>query len=196
MTRKEALSKAIKILSDFDETKEIISLLSDLKEELPIIHWTDKSIRDIIEQFIQDNGRIPTASDFRKKGMPPHPVFKQKYKITLAEWMDINYPQRKPDYEELHRQDIDIFVKEYMFLKPKSAEDYNQRRASYTKCWASIAFYNGVKNWGDLLNKLSLPCYGRQKNSFLKRTKPNLTVVIHTDYTELDKLYRKNMLSQ
>lgn len=67
MTRKEALKKAIEILS---ETIDITALLQDIYDELPLIHWTDKSIRDTVEQFIIDNIRVPTATDFKKKVCP------------------------------------------------------------------------------------------------------------------------------
>ena len=69
MTRKQAITKAITALHQTGENAEAIRLLQDLSDELPLIHWSDKSIRDTVEQFIQDNGRPPTASDFKKAGM-------------------------------------------------------------------------------------------------------------------------------
>ena len=191
MTRKEALTKAIDILSGFKNMDEVVSLLTDLKDELPLIHWTEKSIRDTIEQFILDNGKTPTASDFRKKGMPPHPVFKLRFNMTLAEWLNKNYPRRKPNYEKIHKQCTEDFIKEYMRIKPSSSDDYNNRRADGLKCWISIANYNNVKNWCDLLRKLSLPSYSGTRTGFNNRTKPNLSVVIHSDFNEINKLYSK-----
>ena len=84
MTRKQALKQAIRLLSRNPENAEVIEKLQDIHDELPLIHWTDKSIRDSVEQFIADNHRVPTATDFKKAGMPPHPVIKQKYKVTLG----------------------------------------------------------------------------------------------------------------
>ena len=84
MTRKQALYKAIQELSKDEGFFETVKLLQDIYDELPLVHWSDKSIRDTVEQFIVDNGRPPTVTDFKAKGMPPHPVFKQKYKITLG----------------------------------------------------------------------------------------------------------------
>ena len=101
MTRKQALLRAITVLGKNPEYAEDIRILQEICDELPLIHWSDSSIRDTVEQFILDNGRVPTASDFKKKGMPPHPVIKQKYKITLGEWLEKHYPVRKPTYEEL-----------------------------------------------------------------------------------------------
>ena len=64
MTRKQALNKAIQALSKKKEYSEVIQLLQDIHDELPLIHWSDKSIRDTVEQFIVDNGRRPSATDF------------------------------------------------------------------------------------------------------------------------------------
>ena len=44
-----------------------------------------------MEQYIVDHGKVPNPSDFKKAGMPPHPVIKNKYKVTLKEWLEENY---------------------------------------------------------------------------------------------------------
>lgn len=170
MTRKQAIYLAIQTLSDLKGQEEAISLLQDIYDEMPLIHWSDKSIRDTVEQFIIDNGRSPTASDFRKKAMPPHPVFKQKYKITLGEWLQENYPTPKPDKTELKKKYTQDFIDEYIRLKPTSSDDFNNRRNSKIKTWISIANYNGVKTWCELLDKLSLPSYSRITHTKHRKT--------------------------
>ena len=92
MTRKQALQRAIEHLSRFPEYTEEVRLLEEIRRELPLIHWSDRSIHDTVEQFILDNGRPPTASDFKKAGMPPHTVIQSKYKMPLSRWLDENYP--------------------------------------------------------------------------------------------------------
>ena len=159
MTRKQAIYQAIQALSKEKGHEEAISSLRDIYEELPLIHWTDKSIRDTVEQFIIDNGRNPTASDFRKKGMPPHPVIKQKYKITLGEWLAQNYPTHAPRFEELKSKYTEDFVNEYIRIKPTSEGDFDKRRNRNTKTWITVAKYNNTTTWRGLLNALSLPIY-------------------------------------
>lgn len=44
-------------LSQFPEYAEEVQLLQDICDELPLIHWSDKSIRDAVAQFILDYGR-------------------------------------------------------------------------------------------------------------------------------------------
>ena len=159
MTRKQAIYLAIQALSALDGKEEAITLLQDIYDEMPMIHWSDKSIRDTVEQFIVDHGRTPTVSDFRKKGMPPHPVIKNKYGVTLAEWLEINYPQPEKSSEEEMSDITNDFIDTYHRIVPKSAKDFDLRRPKGVKCWATVAQHNGCTNWTSLLEKLSLPSY-------------------------------------
>lgn len=178
MTRKQALNQAIYILSQSEGNGEIIEKLQDLLEELPIIHWSDKSIHDRVQQFIEDEGRNPTASDFRKKGMPPHPVIKQKYKITLAEWLEQNYPTIKPSVEELKEKYTKQFIEDYNRIKPKSQEEFNQNRTKGTKGWQTVAKYHNVNSWRKLIKSLELPLYFEL---FRDRTPMTFNVTVTTD---------------
>ena len=176
MTRKEALKKAIEILSETPENVDVARLLQDIHDELPLIHWTDKSIRDTVEQFIIDNGKVPTATDFKQKGMPPHPVFKQKYNKTLAEWLNENYPVSKATSEELKLKHTDNFKKDYERIKPTSKEEFNKNRSKGTLGWQSVAKYYDCTSWRKLINTLDLPIYVDQKQH------PTIKVNIITDY--------------
>ena len=49
MTRKQALSQAISILSQNDEYNEITEKLIEIESEMPLCRWTKKSIIDRIE---------------------------------------------------------------------------------------------------------------------------------------------------
>ena len=159
MTRKTALHKAIQQLKGIDGNEEIIEKLEDLANELPIIHWTDKSIRDRVEQFAEENGRNPTVSDFKKKGMPPHPVIKQKYKINLSEWLEENYPTYRPSPEEIKRQYVEEFIDEYYRIKPKSPDEYDAKRTKGAKSWQTVRARCNQKSWRGLLRHLELTMY-------------------------------------
>lgn len=159
MTRKQALQRVISMLANNPEYAEEIRILKEISEELPLIHWSDSSIRDTVEQFILDNGRVPTTSDFKKKGMPPHPVIKQKYKITLGEWLEKYYPVRKPTYEELKEKYTKLFVEDYKRIKPKSQYEFNKLKSPGTKGWQTVAKYYEEKSWRNLIKKLDLPLY-------------------------------------
>ena len=179
MTRKQALYKAIQELSKDEGFFETVKLLQDIYDELPLVHWSDKSIRDAVEQFIVDNGRPPTVTDFKAKGMPPHPVFKQKYKITLGEWLEQNYPKYKSTYEELKEKYTKEFLENYNRIKPKSQEQFNQNRTQGTRGWQTLASYYNVKSWRSLIKTLGLPLYFEMSRD---RVSPKIKVNIFSDY--------------
>ena len=179
MTRKQALNKAIQVLSNNGEYAEVVRLLKDIHDELPLIHWSDKSIRDTVEQFIIDNCRIPSATDFKRKGMPPHPVIKLKYKITLGEWLGKNYPKKKDSFDELKEKYTKEFIEEYDRIKPRSQGQYNSERNTGTKCWQTIASYYKVKSWRELMEVLNLPTYSEGKR---KKEPVDIKVNVFTNY--------------
>lgn len=178
MTRKQALDKAIQALPKTKEFDEVREKLKDIHEELPLIHWSDKSIRDTVEQFILENDRVPTATDFKRKGMPPHPVVKQKYKITLGEWLEENYPTYKPSFEELKEKYTKEFKEDYFRIKPKRQEDFNKNKTAGTKGWQTVAFYYDVKSWRNLLKAMELPLFFEMHRD---RVIPTFKVNVHTD---------------
>ena len=159
MTRKTALNQAIYILSQSEGNEEIIEKLQDLLEELPIIHWSDKSIHDRVQQFAEDNGRNPTTSDFKKKGMPPHPVIKQKYGINLSDWLEQFYPTNRPTPEQIRKEYTEEFIREYSRIKPRSPDEYEAKRRKGAKSWQTVRFRCGQKSWRGLLRYLELPMY-------------------------------------
>lgn len=179
MTRKQALHRAITHLSQLPEYAEEVRLLQELSDELPLIHWSDKSIRDTVEQFIQDNGRPPTASDFKRAGMPPHMVIQNKYKMTLGEWLDQNYPTRKPTFDELKAKYTKAFIKDYNRIKPRSQYEFSEKKSPSTRSWQTVAAYYNTRSWRKLLSTLNLPLYNALKR---ERVPQKITVAIHHDY--------------
>ena len=108
MTRKQALSAAIEALNATGQT-EAAEILHKLSEELPFFSWSEDAIYDAVEQFILDHGRVPTTTDFKKRGLPPHTVIKRRFGITLQEWLNKNYPALKPSEEEIRVKATDAF---------------------------------------------------------------------------------------
>ena len=184
MTRKQAIIQAVQALSAQEGNEQAIALLKDIYDEMPLIHWSDKSIKDAVEQFIIDNGRVPTVSNFREKGMPPHPVFKLRYGITLSEWLSTNYPQPERNRENEKREETDKFVAAYHDLLPKSAKFFDQHRPEGVKCWATIGKYYGCTNWKSLLKTLSLPSYSHRRADH--NHEKIRVIVSHDLFTEVD----------
>ena len=178
MTRKTALQEAISQLSRDQKNTEICEKLSDILEGMPLTNWTDKTIRDRIEQFYEDEGRYPTTTDFKKKGMPPHPVFKHRYKVNLSQWLQENYPVPKITYEERKEKHTQAFKEEYLRICPKSSDDFDQRRRSGVISWRGLAPYYNVTSWHNLLKVLDLPV---PKPSSKERVKQKFKVTVLTD---------------
>ena len=178
MTRKEAINRVLMRLAEIPECEDEIRILTEIRDELPLIHWSDSSIRDTVEQFVLDYGKPPTVTDFKKAGMPPHPVFKQKYKMTLAEWLEKNYPAPKRNPNELKEKYTEDFLADYYRIRPRSQEAFNKNRSNGTKGWQTIAGYYGVKSWRKLLKELELPLYFDMKRDHVPAM---LKVNVHVD---------------
>ena len=55
-----------------------------LSGELPFYSRSEDAIRDAAEQFILDHSRVPTATDFKKRGLPPHTVIMKRFIIKIC----------------------------------------------------------------------------------------------------------------
>ena len=183
MTRKQALSAAIEALNASGQT-EAAEILHTLSGELPFFSWSEDAIFDAVEQFILDHGRVPTTTDFKKRGLPPHTVIKRRFGVTLQEWLDQNYPTEKTPLDERHAQATQDFIREYRRIQPVSAEDYNARRTHPSRGWYAIAKYNHTRRWRILLEKLNLPIYNTRGTP---DSPPQLKVRVISDYNFEDE---------
>ena len=186
MTRKQALSLAIQRLSANPEDKaalEAAQVLHSLEDDLPFVRWSEDGIHDTIQQFIIDNERVPTVSDFKRKGMPPHPVFKNRYGLTLGEWLSNHYPADKTAQIEAQRVCTQDFIEDYNHIKPRSADEFDAHRRHTTRCWFTIARYNGERTWTGLLNTLNLPSYSHIP---MKKEHHCFSVSVISDYSFRD----------
>ena len=179
MTRRQALALAIKALSEAGQNEEAIAVLHTLSEELPLNRWSDAAIRDAVEQFIVDNGRAPTAADFKKRGLPPHPVVEHRYGVTLRQWLDENYPARKPPPEEALQRITEAFIADYLRIRPKSADEFDAGRTPGSPCWRTVAARYRTRRWRELLKKLELPLCSGEKPP---REPPGFQVNVYTHY--------------
>ena len=157
MTRKQALHKAIEALKAQSENRDIIAKLREIEAEMPLNHWTKRAIVDAVEQFIADNGRNPTATDFKRKGMPPHTVIRARYGVTLNEWLEKNYPSAINSYELRKKLYTSRFISDYKRIGPQTADDFDKNRTPGTVSWQTLKSYYNVTSWYGLLTALGLP---------------------------------------
>lgn len=180
MTRKQALALAIQVLSENGQN-EAAEILHKLSGELPFFSWSEEAIRDAVEQFILEHGRVPTATDFKKRGLPPHTVIKKRFGVTLQEWLNRYYPVVKPTEEEIRVKATDAFVKDYLRIRPKSADAFNAGRTPKSHCWYTVAVYNHTRSWRKLLAKLELPVYNNVETPRV-RTQFKVNIISDTDF--------------
>ena len=162
MTRKQALLKAINECND-PEAKE---KLLDLYNEMPLVHWSKKSIMDTLENYYIETGIRPTVTTLRVvPEMPSHPVIKIHFGINAKEFLKSLFPPEKSE-EEIRREHnekvIKDFIEEYNRLKPSSWEDYDRRRDKKCKCCTTVLKVANCK-WNELLQKYDLPKYVNRK---------------------------------
>ena len=190
MTRKQALTQAISRLSGDKECKEVVAILQDIYDEMPFNHWTDKAIRDTVEQFILDNGYVPATNNFGRKGMPSNVVMERRYKMPLKDWLDLNYPNRLKDPKEIEAERLAGFIEEYKRLKPVGPREYNTQRKEGVISWATAAGYLGLGGWRALISELGLPVYEREKQ---ERELRKLNVTFYSDMDEEAKKLRPGL---
>ena len=163
MTRKTALLAAVRLLSADKTNRETVLKLKELAADLPAIHWSDNAIRDAVEQFIEDHGRVPTVTDFRQKNLPSHTVIRQKYGVSLAVWLKENYPSSPVlSHAELKRTYTEAFLADYARIKPSGGDAFNKNR-TLSKSWQTVAKYHAVGSWGALLHTLGLQQFDAEK---------------------------------
>lgn len=94
MTRKQAIFKVIlKIQAQKGQKEDLVAKLTEIADAMPFVKWSEGTVRDCVEQFMSDHGRLPTVTDFKVKGgMPAHALFPYLFKMTAHEWMVRNFP--------------------------------------------------------------------------------------------------------
>lgn len=94
MTRKQAIFKAIlKIRAQKGQNEDLVAKLTEIADAMPFVKWSEGTVRDCVEQFMSDHGRLPSVTDFKvKDGMPAHALFPYLFKMTAHEWMERNFP--------------------------------------------------------------------------------------------------------
>lgn len=94
MTRKQAIFKAIlKIRAQKGQNEDLVAKLTEIADAMPFVKWSEGTVRDCVEQFMSDHGRLPSVTDFKvKDGMPAHAIFPYLFKMTAHEWMERNFP--------------------------------------------------------------------------------------------------------
>lgn len=192
MTRKQALLKAINILSQDDSNNQIIEKLEEIIDEYPSFTWTDKSILDSIENYaIENNGILPHSKELTTKNrLPSNTVIINKFGFTsICDFFDTYFPtfQRKEKYinSTYRSKGEDYYLKTFkdnytriqtlLDIKDVDTKTYNQYKEHNTPHSYTIIKNCDCKTWNELL----ILC------GFKKNTNP-LQVSFNVNYNDTD----------
>lgn len=155
MTRKQALELALNLIEEvnIEEKAEIIKILQNIKDEMPVYKWTKASSIDAVCQWTLENGAAPSISNFREKSLPSHTVLKNLFNMTAKEFLNTYFNEDKLLKLNIknNKTDIDFFKSEFLKIKPSSAKMYNANRGKNTPTWQFFAKKTKTHKWNDLL---------------------------------------------
>lgn len=160
MTRKQAISTVLGYLDKqpglSPDLCKAILILKEMQNGMPGKIWTDDAIREAVERFMEEHGRLPKVKELDTvEYLPPHSVVARQYGMTAGKWLEENYPGPKGNlsgrYKGLTPADLrEMFISEYQRLQPISEEDFDRRRQKSVPCWHYTARQLGVGRWNEL----------------------------------------------
>ena len=167
MTRKQAVLKAIQILEKKKENAQIVEVLNEIYDDLPLAHWSEKTILDAFAEFISENNKLPRHIDLRlSNGLPPMKTLQRIFNITtLNEFEEKYFPcefKKKievPYYWYTTKDFEECFMRNYntinggLYVK---YNDYDLYREPGTPPIPVIIKNLKCKSYNELLEKVGL----------------------------------------
>ncbi len=167
MTRKEAILKAIEILSINDNYTEIVNKLQELYDEMPLSSWTKASIIDCINEYIKDHdGFLPYGIQLSpKNGLPSKQAIYSKFNMSsINDFYKKYFPQylkNTKDKSKYYLQDRDFFINQFkseyirirdlLGVETVGIKDYNRNKENGCALAQTIIKWLKCKNYTDLL---------------------------------------------
>lgn len=102
MTRKGAISQAIDLAKSTniyseEEKSDLVLVLENVKQALPLAHWTEASIFDAIDQYRLEHGKLPNLSDFiHKNSLPTKTVIRRVFGQRISDFLLKYYSSESP----------------------------------------------------------------------------------------------------
>lgn len=162
MTRKQAVLKAIEKLQTNKKNDEIVSVLKEIYDDLPLTHWTRKSLSDAFQQYINDNGSFPGVRDLGNE-LPVASVIQRLYGLSFKDFRDTYFPgEYKIKYRYDRYSDEDIkkcFIKNYNQINHGGYVKYAQYDLYREKDTPSVSYIIKrckCNTYSELLHKLGI----------------------------------------
>ena len=172
MTRKQAILQAIAILKKNDENQEICRVLTELLHELPICHWSKKTILDAFDQYILEHNKLPSKSEIKDNPkIPTHSTIKNRFGLTLQNFYKEYYGDyiKKCPSRVYHYQSVDFWInnfkEQYIKNDYPTQREYDLLRDKNTPSSRHLVKISGYKNWNELLDNCGFEIHGQNCNS-------------------------------
>ena len=187
MTRKQAITMAISILSQKTENDEIVMKLQEILSELPLSTWTRNSIIDSIETYAYEHDNIlPSAIELTTENKLPsstviNKIFGLSSMVLFFKKYFPNFKEKDKSSSPYKGKDKDyfmfIFQENYEYIKHKfdikyvTAKIYDKYKNTNTPCLNTITRNCNCKSYDELLvlcgyKKNELPIIATIKASF------------------------------
>lgn len=199
MTRKQAMSEAISILSQDSKNTQIVVKLQEILCELPMSIWTKESILDAIENYaIEHNNTLPYERELTSKNhMPSNTVIYNLFGISAIREFYAKYFSdhlvrpclKKSPYENYSQEDfVKIFIQNYVRIKQElNVKNVNYRTYDFYKDKNTPCVNTILRNCHcDTYNDLLILCK-------LKQEKKKLATHIAITYNDDDKWHKETI---
>lgn len=154
MTRNQALLSVFTMFEGKNSHTEEIEKLKEVARIMPFTEWNDATVKDAVENFMLENGRLPLIAEFRKENsLPCDSVIKQHYKMNLREWLDKNFPTYC-EPKSTRKQALQ-FAYEALAKLPDAQEKIKQLLVEYPVCrWSSENIIDAVEEFYRINDRL------------------------------------------
>ena len=156
MTRRRALQLAVRAVEGEAKKK-----LQELAAELPFTGWNESNIRDGLERFLHEHGRLPQKREYiHCRYLPGIDVFRRQYRMSRTGWIQQYCPDlaaAAAGSARKKRDSLQDFAAEYLRIAPCCKREFDQKRNAALYCTAEVIMRrNGVRSWKDLLCRCGL----------------------------------------
>ena len=127
--------------------------------------WTESAIKQAFDNFIKQQGRLPTLQEMytKYKGSFPRPLsLKLTTGLTLKEYLKTNYPTYidccpHTRYNRRTKEEwVKYFIEQYILLNMPTELEYNKLREEGTPNTQTLAKIFGVTTWQEVLEHCDL----------------------------------------
>lgn len=199
MTRKQAMSEAISILSKDSKNEKIVEKLQEILCELPMSTWTKKSILDAIENYaIEHNNTLPYERELTSTNhMPSNTVIYNLFGISAIREFYSKYfsnylvrsRQKESPYENYSQEDfVKIFIQNYARIKKElNVKSVNYKTYDFYKEKNSPCVNTILRNCNcDTYNDLLILCQ-------IKHPKKKLVTHISITYNDDNEWHKETI---